>query len=449
MRLLTVLLATIIALSFIPSTATGQVIAERYEIVVELDGGVDMEVAAAGFVEAASITPAERCWVKEDKPSTNLCRLNHRYTLVINGFSVFLTEFEIRRAHDILDGSNNLGIKSISDPTAFTLPVITDSFTSAGTGSAAFSGSEVVPAGVQRIGGALADGSNVGVAVIDTGGAIDHPDVRWGEGVDCTGAERNDLLPDYYDGHGHGTHVSGTIAALDNEMGVVGVAPGATIYPVKVLTDQGSGSYASIICGLEWVAEHDDIISVANLSLGGDGYITACGQNDPMHNAMCILTETVIVTVAAGNSSVSADSFSPANYPEVVTVSAYADFDGQPGGYSLPPDAQCRAMSDDDSIASFSNDGAMVDVAAPGVCVLSTLPGGTYGYYSGTSMAAPHMAGCFTGYLSRNPDQRDIAQDYVLEWSQSRSHGPSLGDGDGYAEPLAYCGSIPRYTGGA
>lgn len=428
-----------------PQSTDAQVVAQRYEIVVQLDGTADVDVTAQGFLEAADITEGERCWIDPAVASTGNCRLNHRYELVITGFSVFLTDFEIQRAHDILQAGGLFGITAITDPTTFSLPVVAGSEST--TGSSAFATNEIVPAGVRRIGGGLTDASGVGVAVIDTGGDITHPDVTWGEGHDCTGANRSDDLPAYFDGHGHGTHVAGTIAGNANGSGVVGVAPGAVIYPVKVLTDQGSGSYASIICGLEWVAQHDDLISVVNMSLGGSGYTTACGEDDPFHNAVCVLTETVIVVVAAGNAGTNASGFSPANYPEVVTVSAYTDFDGAGGGYALPPDAACRAMSDDDSLASFSNDGEIVDVSAPGVCTLSTLPGNTYGYFSGTSMASPHVAGCLAGFLSRNPDQRAHAVDQMLTWSQARSLQPILGDGDGFAEPLASCNAIPRWSG--
>lgn len=440
-RTISLLFTVLLALSAIPFAASSQVMATQYEIVVSLESGVDIDAAAAGFTEAANIPEDQRCWRDAERDT---CRLNHRYELVLNGFSVFLTDFEIRRAHDLLATGSLPGIATITNPATFTLPVVTDSIQ--GTGSAAFANNEVVPAGVKRISGGLADGSNVGVAVIDTGGDITHPDITWGEGYDCTGNNRSDDLPAYFDGHGHGTHVAGTIAANANGFGVVGVAPGAVVYPVKVLSDAGSGSYASIVCGLEWVAQHDDVISIANLSLGGPGYETACGEGEPMHDAMCILTETVIVTVAAGNDGLNAAGFSPANFPEVVTVSAYADFDGLAGGYALPPDAPCRAMSDDDGLASFSNDGEIVDAAAPGVCVLSTVPGG-YAYYSGTSMAAPHAAGAFAAYLSRNPDHRAIAVDYVLTWSQSRSLGPIAGDMDGFNEPIIYAGPIPRSTG--
>lgn len=443
MRLITALAVVLLFLTSLPNSTASQVMAEFHEVVVQLEPGTDIDSAAAGFVEAANVPQESQCWVEDERDGQS-CRLNHRYELVLTGFSVLLTPFEIQRAHDLLNG-NQLGVHAISQTTEFTLPTVADSVVSLGTSPLV--ANEVVPAGVKRINGGIASGDGVGVAVLDTGGDITHPDVIWGEGYDCTGNTRSDGLPDFYDGHGHGTHVAGTIAARSNGSGVVGVASGATIYPVKVLTDQGSGTYASIICGLEWVAQHDDLIAVANMSLGGPGWLTACGEGDPFHNAMCVLTETVIVVVAAGNSGLDASGFSPANFPEVLTVSAYTDFDGVAGGFSLPPDASCRAMSDDDALASFSNDGEGVDVSAPGVCTLSTYPGGGYAYMSGTSMASPHAAGCVAGFIARNPDQRDHAVDQMLTWSKARNPEPIAADVDGWNEPLVSCNAIPRWTG--
>lgn len=443
MRLITALVAVLLLLTSLPNSTASQVMSEMYEVVVQLEPGTDVESAAAGFVTAANVPVESQCWTDDAKVGQT-CRLNHQYELVITGFSVFLTPFEIQRAQDLL-ASNELGVHAISGTTDFTMPTVADAETSLGADP--LTTNEVVPAGVQRISGGIASGEGVGVAVLDTGGAIDHPDVTWGEGYDCTGNTNIDGFPDYYDGHGHGTHVAGTIAGRSNGAGVVGVAPGAVVYPVKVLTDAGSGSYASIICGLEWVAAHDDVISVANMSLGGSGWVTACGEDDPFHNAICVLTETVVVVVAAGNSGNDATDYSPANYPEVVTVSAYTDFDGEDGGFALAPDAPCRAMSDDDALASFSNDGEIVDISAPGVCVLSSIPGGGYAYNSGTSMASPHIAGCVAGFIARNPDQRDHAVDQMLTWSQSRSQTPIAGDVDGWFEPVASCNAIPRYSG--
>ena len=116
-------------------------------------------------------------------------------------------------------------------------------------------------------------GVDVDVAVLDTGIAA-HPDLTIAGGVSCLGGGAAD-------DNGHGTHIAGTIGALDNAIGVVGVAPGARLWAVKVLDAQGNGSWSSVICGLDWVYANRDTIDVVNLSLGGDGADSACRSPIP------------------------------------------------------------------------------------------------------------------------------------------------------------------------
>ncbi len=231
---------------------------------------------------------------------------------------------------------------------------------------------------------------NVDVAVIDTGVDLDHPDLN----VYRAGARNCSLFGlSADDDHGHGSHVAGTVGALDNTTGVVGVAPGARIWPVKVLSAVGTGLNSDVICGIDYVAANADKIEVANMSLGGGGSDDGnCGNsnNDAMHKSICkAVANGITFVVAAGNDSEDAKNSTPAAYDEVVTVSALADFNGQPGG-GAP--STCRA-DQDDTFASFSNYGADVDLIAPGVCILSTHMAGGYTTMSGTSMAAPHVAG--------------------------------------------------------
>lgn len=243
------------------------------------------------------------------------------------------------------------------------------------------------------------DRVDVDVAVIDTGVQLDHPDLN----VYRPGAKACGLLNfNANDSQGHGTHVAGTIGALDNGTGVVGVAPGARIWPVRVLNALGSGSTSDVICGIDFVAANADRIEVANMSLGGAGTDRgSCGAGrDAMHQAICTAVDAgVTFVVAAGNESADAATSTPAAYDEVITVSALADFDGLPGGAGQPT---CRT-DQDDTFASFSNYGADVDIIAPGVCILSTWLRGGYNTISGTSMAAPHVAGGAALYLARNP----------------------------------------------
>jgi subtilisin len=266
---------------------------------------------------------------------------------------------------------------------------------------------QTLPTGIDRIDGELSsaqsgNGSgevNVDIAVIDTGIDLDHPDLNARHGTNCVtpGAQAED-------DHGHGTHVAGTAAARDNDIGVVGVAPGARVWAVKVLNAAGSGTTSQIVCGIDWVTRNAATIEVANMSLGGAsllGAFSTCGSTwDPMHPAICRSVQAgVTYAVAAGNSAANANNYVPATYAEVITVSALADFNGQPGG-GAP--ATCRA-DEDDTFANFSNYGADVDLIAPGVCILSTYLAGGYNTFSGTSMASPHVAGAAGLVKAANP----------------------------------------------
>ena len=224
------------------------------------------------------------------------------------------------------------------------------------------------------------------VAVIDTGIDLTHPDLNVAGGVNCVA--QNSCVTGGNDDQYHGTHVAGIIGAIDNGIGVVGDAPGVRLWAVKVLNSQGSGDTASVIRGIDWVTAHADTIEVANMSLGSSGYSQA--MYDAIQSAV---DKGVAFAVAAGNDHASASGGSPAAFGNVLTVSAIADFDGKAGGLVAPT---CRT-DQDDTLADFSNWGA-VDIAAPGVCIASTLPTsltayGGYGIVSGTSMAAPYVAG--------------------------------------------------------
>ncbi|WP_019816301.1 S8 family serine peptidase [Saccharomonospora saliphila] len=243
------------------------------------------------------------------------------------------------------------------------------------------------------------DRVDVDVAVIDTGIDLDHPDLN----VHTAGAINCSTGRDADDGNGHGTHVAGTIGALDNDSGVVGVAPGARVWPVRVLDNRGSGRWSDIICGIDHVTAHADEIEVANMSLGGAGTDDGdCGNtnDDALHQAICnSVAAGVTYAVAAGNDYADAANSVPAAYDEVITVSALADFDGASGGAGV---STCRA-DQDDTFADFSNYGPDVDLIAPGVCIESTWMKGGYETISGTSMASPHVAGGAALYTANHP----------------------------------------------
>lgn len=283
------------------------------------------------------------------------------------------------------------------------------------------------------------DGTNdfvvdVDVAVIDTGIDYEHPDLNVVGGTNCNQSEgggppwaRSYFCDDSLGGdddHFHGTHVGGTIGAYDNGIGVVGIAPGARLWAVKALDSQGSGELSGIIAGIDWVVAHGGI-EVINMSLGGAG--TSAAMNTAVQNAV---DAGVTVVVAAGNSDVDAAGHTPANAPAAVTVSALADFDGTPGGFGAPT---CR-VDQDDTLADFSNWGSTVDIAAPGVCILSTYPleQGSYASISGTSMASPHVAGA-AALLASNGSTPAQIRSTLLNTANFNWVDDS---GDGLLEPL-------------
>jgi subtilisin len=225
---------------------------------------------------------------------------------------------------------------------------------------------ETVPVGVQQVKAPPAWGCSRGrgikVAVCDTGIDWNHPDLapNFKGGVSFVPGETA------MDGNSHGTHCSGTIAAAINGGGVVGVAPEAWLYAVKVLANNGSGQWSWLISGLNWCVQNK--VHIASMSLGGGGAPAAL-------EAMCnaAFNAGVLLVAAAGNSG-----------PGMNTV-------GEPGKYKNV--IAVSAIDSANVIAPFSSRGPEVELSAPGVQVLSTVPGGGFGTKSGTSMACPHVSG--------------------------------------------------------
>ena len=249
------------------------------------------------------------------------------------------------------------------------------------------------PYGITRVnGGVTYTGSNV-AWVLDSGIDLDHPDlnVDASRGFNAFTSGKDGRSLD--DGDGHGTHVAGTIAAVDNTQGVIGVAAGATVIPVKVLDSRGSGSYSGVIAGVDHVAANGSNGDVANMSLGGP---PSPALDQAVVNAA---SGGIRFVLAAGNESQDANNSSPAraNGNNVYTISA---------------------VNSSDVFASFSNFGnPPVDYAAPGVAIKSTWKNGGYNTISGTSMAAPHAAG-------------------VLLLGNASSNSNAIGDPDGNADPI-------------
>jgi subtilisin len=212
-------------------------------------------------------------------------------------------------------------------------------------------------------------GAGVRVCTLDTGIDLTHPDLQ----ANIYGGY-NTITPgaSYADDNGHGTHVAGIIAACDNSIGVIGVAPGANLYAVKVLDSSGSGYTSDIIEGLNWAVANN--MQIVNMSLG----LSADLQS--FHDAVTAAYQAgVVLIAAAGNND--GPTLYPAAYPEVVSVAATDMYGNR---------------------VSFSNFGK-VELSAPGVAIRSTILTGYYGRMSGTSMASPHVAGVAALVLARHP----------------------------------------------
>lgn len=218
--------------------------------------------------------------------------------------------------------------------------------------------------------------TGVRIYIIDTGIRSSHPDLNVAGLSDFTGSGSGE---DY---NGHGTHVAGSAAGRDDAEGVVGVAPGAPLYGVKVLGADGSGSTSNIVAGIDFVTGEKKgnpaEPMVANMSLGGKSRfwtaIDAAVQRS--------IDAGVVYSIAAGNDGQDAKGYTPAHVGPAITVGAY--------------DAANRA-------ASWSNFGSVVDLQAPGVSILSSWNDGATKTISGTSMAAPHVAGAAALLLASNP----------------------------------------------
>ncbi|MDC0887045.1 S8 family serine peptidase [Altererythrobacter sp.] len=223
---------------------------------------------------------------------------------------------------------------------------------------------------------------------MDSGVDLDHADLNVNVSLSANFTREKNAD----DGNGHGTHVAGTIAAINNAIGVVGVAPGTQVIGIKVLGRRGSGSNSGVIAGVDYAASIAGPGDVANMSLGG-------GFSQALNDAVIAASASLPFALAAGNESTDANTKSPAsaNGPNIYTISAF---------------------SQGDRWASFSNYGnPPIDWAEPGVAVLSTYKDGGYATLSGTSMASPHAAG-------------------LLLLGAIRSDGTVIGDPDGNADRI-------------
>lgn len=245
-----------------------------------------------------------------------------------------------------------------------------------------------IPYGVARVGGPM-DGTGKTAWVIDSGIDMDHPDlnVDASRSASFTIKGRNDTSPD--DTNGHGTHIAGTIAAVDNNIGVVGIAAGATVVAVKVLDKDGKGTYAAVINGIDYVAANGVSGDVVTMGVGGpaSSVLDAAVISAASHG--------IIFCIAAGNEGVDVSNLSPAR---IMADNVYV----------------ISAIDETDAFASFSNYGNPVSNAGPGVGILSTYKGGGRTRMEGTSSASAHAAGVL-----------------LMSNGNPRTDGTVIGDPDG------------------
>ena len=237
---------------------------------------------------------------------------------------------------------------------------------------------QIIPWGTARIGANKAwpasQGKTVNVAVLDTGIYAKHPDLQANVkgGVNIINSKRP-----FYDDNGHGTHLAGTIGAVDNGAGIIGVAPQVNLFAVKVLDENGRGSIADIVRGLDWCVQNK--MQVVNMSFGSNRPSAA------FHQAVKAAAGAGIVLVAAAGNDGSKNSVDyPAVYPETIAI----------GG-----------INERNQLFIFSSQGPEIDLVAPATRVLSTARGGGYEKMSGTSMAAAHVTGVAALLIAHNPEK--------------------------------------------
>ena len=239
---------------------------------------------------------------------------------------------------------------------------------------------QTMPWGVERIGAPTVHvsgnkGAGVNVAILDSGIDTDHLDLSYEFGYDFSGL--NDADPEDYDGHG--THVAGTVAASDNTVGVVGVAPEVNLYILKVFTDNGAGYYSDTAEALEWcIGTHSDDdpendIQIISMSFGSKAAYGDPGIEPWINDAYDF---GILLVGAAGN-----EGNSPGRGDNVIYPARYEDV------------IAVAATGESDERAKWSSTGPSVELSAPGVSIHSTYLGGGYAYASGTSMACPHVSG--------------------------------------------------------
>lgn len=298
----------------------------------------------------------------------------HKYQLLDNVLAVEVPETALT---GLLNNPNILSVEFDEEVTVLAKPAPSQP-------------AQTLPWGVDRINADLSSytGQSATICVVDTGIDKNHPDLQaniiGGRNFVPKGAVVDPIKWD--DDNGHGTHVAGTIAAVNNGIGVVGVAPQASLLAAKVLNRQGSGYTSDVIAGIEYcVVQGARVIS---MSLGSNTDVQA------LHDAVdAAYAQGVLLVAAAGNNYGGAVSY-PAAYDSVIAVSA---------------------TDSSNTLASFSSVGHQVELAAPGVSILSTWKDGGYATISGTSMATPHVSGTAALAMQANPLMSNVEIRVLLQ----------------------------------
>ncbi|CAA6827601.1 MAG: S8 family peptidase [uncultured Aureispira sp.] len=352
-----------------PVSNEGKVIANQYIVMMK-----DSEVAPAiSYANGSFADRATKSQFMKEKSVVVIDELNNflisqdintenviaYYTAVVSGFAITLTDAEYKK----LSESNK--IASLEHDREEALPSFTVESTDNGGGRA-----QTTPCGVTRAGGAVNAGTSRWIWIVDTGIDLDHPDLNV-----QTAYSRSYVGGNADDCNGHGTHVAGTAAAINNNGGVVGVAAGAPVVAVKVFGCSGGSATSTILSGLNHVANNNYAGDVVNMSLGGY-YGNGCANGSSYKSILTALgNEGTRIALAAGNENANANYSAPAciNATNVITIAS---------------------MTCSFGWSSFSNYGrGPCDFIATGSYVYSTYLNGSYATLSGTSMATPHAAG--------------------------------------------------------
>ncbi|WP_455203980.1 S8 family peptidase [Kaarinaea lacus] len=311
--------------------------------------------------------------------------VRHNYNTTLKGFSAHLSLSAAQALQ-----ANNLNIEYCVSNSLVTLggSEVTTGGKGGNGGKPGQVAPQIVPEGITRVGGPI-NGEGLTAWIIDSGIDLDHPDlnVDASRGFDAVNSVAKGIST-FDDVNGHGTHVAGTLAAIDNDIDVVGVAAGATVVPVRVLAASNWGYADDVIAGMDYVAANASSVDVANMSVWG------WAHNRAFHAAAYNLANYVTVVTIAGNGSadINSEPTEPGHveHPHLITVSAidHNDVFGDFSNWGFADDwVNCSVNYPDDPYPC-----ATVDYAAPGKDVISLKPGGGLAEWFGTSMAAPHVA---------------------------------------------------------